>query len=195
MKQNSSKGENSRKTVYYVGSGLAIGAAIGMIFGLMLFENLAWGCVIGAAVGLVIGAAIDAHEGDKVMESRKRPLLGLVLISGSYCLGVAALIVAMFFNREQVGVQIANVHGVPALAGFPILILTCIVGALVAIGLYKMTSWGYWLTLIYVCYLLVVPPILVGKVPSLIGNITWPLTVAVYLVLRRKQYFGTDQSA
>jgi hypothetical protein len=33
-----------------------------MIFGLMLFENLAWGCVIGAAVGLVIGAAIDAHE-------------------------------------------------------------------------------------------------------------------------------------
>jgi VIT1/CCC1 family predicted Fe2+/Mn2+ transporter len=134
--------------------------------------------------------AYYAHEGDKVMESRKRPLLGLVLISGSYCLGVAALIVAMFFSREEVGVQIANVHGVPALAGFPILILTCIVGALVAIGLYKMTSWGYWLTLIYVCYLLVVPPILVGKVPSLIGNITWPLTVAVYLVFRRKQYFG-----
>ena len=62
MKQNSSKGENSRKTVYYAGSGLAIGAAIGMIFGLMLFENLAWGCAIGAALGLVIGAALDAHE-------------------------------------------------------------------------------------------------------------------------------------
>ena len=62
MKQNSSKGENSRKTVYYAGSGLAIGAAIGMIFGLMLFENLAWGCVIGAALGLVIGAAIDAQR-------------------------------------------------------------------------------------------------------------------------------------
>jgi hypothetical protein len=62
MEQNSSKGQNSRKTAYYAGAGLAIGAAIGMIFGLMLFENLAWGCVIGAAVGLVIGAAIDAHE-------------------------------------------------------------------------------------------------------------------------------------
>jgi len=35
MEQNSSKGENSHKTVYYAGSGLAIGAAIGMIFGLM----------------------------------------------------------------------------------------------------------------------------------------------------------------
>ena len=65
MKQNSSKGENSRKTVYYAGAGLAIGAAIGMIFGLMLFENLAWGCVIGAALGLVIGAAIDAQRRHK----------------------------------------------------------------------------------------------------------------------------------
>jgi hypothetical protein len=135
-----------------------------------------------------------AHEGDNVMESRKRPLLGIVLISGFYCLGVVILIVAMFFNREEVGVQIANVHGVPALAGFPILILTCIVGALVAIGLYNMTSWGYWLTLIYACYLLIVPPILVGKDVSLFGNIIWPLVVAVYLVLRRKQYFSTHQS-
>lgn len=63
MEQNSSKGENFRKTAYYAGSGLAIGAAIGMIFGLMLFENLAWGCAIGAAVGLVMGAAIDAQGG------------------------------------------------------------------------------------------------------------------------------------
>ena len=129
------------------------------------------------------------------MKMRKRSLLGLVLISGSYCLGVATLIIAMFFNSEEVGVQIANVHGVPALAGFPIIILTCLVGTLVAIGLYKMTAWGYWLTLIYVCYLLLGPPILTGEVASLIGNITWPLTVAIYLVLSRKQYFGTHTNA
>jgi len=129
------------------------------------------------------------------MESRKRPLLGILLISGTYCLGVVALIVAMFLNRQEVGVQIANVHGVPALAGTPILILACIVSALVAIGLYRMTLWGYCLTLIYVGYLLIVPPILVGKDASLFGNLTWPLTVAIYLVLRRKRYFGIDQSA
>ena len=63
MDPNSSKGDDTRKTTYYAGSGLAIGAAIGMIFGLLLFENLAWGCVIGAAVGLVMGAAIDAQGG------------------------------------------------------------------------------------------------------------------------------------
>ena len=67
MESSPNKGRSSRKTAYYAGSGLAIGAAIGMVFGLMLFENLAWGCVIGAAVGLVVGAAIDAqrhHETD-----------------------------------------------------------------------------------------------------------------------------------
>jgi len=64
MKQNSSKGEKSRKTVYYAGAGLAIGAGVGMILGPLLFENLAQGSAIaiGAAVGLVIDAAIDAHE-------------------------------------------------------------------------------------------------------------------------------------
>ena len=67
MEQNSSKGENSRNTVHCAGEGMAIGAAIGMIFGLMLFENLALGCAIGTAVGLLMGAAIDAqrrHETD-----------------------------------------------------------------------------------------------------------------------------------
>ena len=129
------------------------------------------------------------------MESRRRPLLGLAVISGFYCLGVAALIAAMFLNREEVGVQIANVHGVPALAGFPILILTCVLGALVAVGLCNMTSWGYWFTMIYSCYLLVVPPILVGRDASIFGNVTWPLTVVLYLVIRRKQYFGTGQNS
>jgi len=62
MERNSSKGENSRKTMYYAGAGLVVGAGVGMIFGLLLFENLALGCAIGAALGLVMGAAIDAHE-------------------------------------------------------------------------------------------------------------------------------------
>jgi hypothetical protein len=120
-------------------------------------------------------------------------MLGLVVISGSYGLGVIALIVAMFFNREQVGIQIANIHGLPALAGFPIMVLTCIVGILVAIGLYNMTRWGYWLTLAYMAYLLLVPTILLGRDASLFANLTWPLTVVVYLVLRRRQYFGAYQ--
>ena len=59
---NSSKERASRKSEYYAGSGLAVGAAIGMIFGLMLFEELALGGTIGAALGLMVGAAIDAYN-------------------------------------------------------------------------------------------------------------------------------------
>ena len=62
MEQNSSKERASRKSEYYAGSGLAVGAAIGMIFGLMLFEELALGGTIGAALGLMVGAAIDAYN-------------------------------------------------------------------------------------------------------------------------------------
>jgi hypothetical protein len=122
-------------------------------------------------------------------------MLGLLVISSFYGLGVVILIVAMFFNREQVGIQIANVHGLPALAGFPIMILTCIVGILVAMGLYYMTPWGYWLTLAYMAYLLIVPIVLLGRDTSLFANLTWPLSVIVYLALKRKQYFGAQQRA
>lgn len=62
MDPKSTQGVHIHKTVYYAGAGLAIGAAIGMLFGLMLFEDMAWGSGIGAAAGLLIGAAIDAHE-------------------------------------------------------------------------------------------------------------------------------------
>ena len=40
----------------------ALANPLGMTFGLLLFEKLAWGGFIGAAVGLVVGAAIDTHE-------------------------------------------------------------------------------------------------------------------------------------
>ncbi len=62
MKQNLNKQENSRRNTNFAGSGMVIGAAIGMIFGMLLFESQAIGCVFGAALGLVIGAAIDAQK-------------------------------------------------------------------------------------------------------------------------------------
>ncbi len=63
MKRNLSiKEEKPRKNTNFAGSGMAIGATIGMMFGLMLFESQAMGCAFGAALGLVIGAAIDAQE-------------------------------------------------------------------------------------------------------------------------------------
>jgi uncharacterized membrane protein len=64
MKQNSDRDENPQGKAYYAGVGLVIGASIGMIFGLLLFDNLALGSVIamGAALGLVLGAVVDAQK-------------------------------------------------------------------------------------------------------------------------------------
>lgn len=62
----------------------------------------------------------------------------------------------------------------------------------IATGLYLMSRWGYWLTLSYAVYLLVVPPIMVGKEISVFGNVIWPIIVLVYLLLVRKRYFSTD---
>jgi uncharacterized membrane protein len=43
----------------YTGGGLVLGAVIGLLFGMMLLQNTAFGVVIGAAVGLIIGAVVD----------------------------------------------------------------------------------------------------------------------------------------
>jgi len=43
------------------GQGLATGAAIGLIFGLLL-NNLVWGLVIGASMGLVFGSTLECDR-------------------------------------------------------------------------------------------------------------------------------------
>jgi uncharacterized membrane protein len=62
MKENRSTGIASRKIIYYAASAIAVGSAIGMIFGLMMFETLALGCAIGALAGLIAGVVIDAYD-------------------------------------------------------------------------------------------------------------------------------------
>jgi hypothetical protein len=44
------------------GTGLVFGSAIGAIFGLLLFDQLAIGAGVGAAIGLLLGAGIDAQR-------------------------------------------------------------------------------------------------------------------------------------
>lgn len=49
----------------WAGSGIAFGAGIGIIFGLLLLgDNWFYAPIIGASVGLLIGAIVDAQSGD-----------------------------------------------------------------------------------------------------------------------------------
>jgi len=61
MDQKSSDKMGTQKPTCYAGAGLVIGAGMGMIFGLLLFEDLSWGSGMGAGLGLVFGATVDAR--------------------------------------------------------------------------------------------------------------------------------------
>ena len=60
MADNSSKQPDLKRKIVY--AGLGIGAALGMLFGMLFFENQAFGTGIGAIVGFFVGAVIDAQS-------------------------------------------------------------------------------------------------------------------------------------
>lgn len=62
MQHKPTNKDSGRKAPLNTGFGLAIGAALGMIFGMMLFDQLAYGALIGAGAGLIIGAVLDAQK-------------------------------------------------------------------------------------------------------------------------------------
>ena len=68
---NNTEDNEQKRILTYAGARIIIGAALGMIFGLMLFEELALGSAIGAAIGLVFGAGIDAQNSRKEKEDFK----------------------------------------------------------------------------------------------------------------------------
>ena len=130
------------------------------------------------------------------MMKAKPPQAGVTLISLFYGLGVVVLIGALFVGPDQVAAQIARAHGFPALAAHPVAFLLTVIGIGIAVivGLSGMTRWGYWLTLAYEAYLLVVPPLMLGADASLWANFIWPLIVVGYLLLVRRRYFAAAGS-
>lgn len=47
----------------YTGRAIFLGASIGLIVGLLLFNNAPAGMGIGAALGVIAGAVVDAQRG------------------------------------------------------------------------------------------------------------------------------------
>lgn len=70
----------SVRRVVDLGSGMAVGAALGLLFGLMLMPNTFWGGLAGVAVGLVIGAIVDMRRGAMSRRSILLVLTGLAVI-------------------------------------------------------------------------------------------------------------------
>lgn len=120
---------------------------------------------------------------------------GLRAIIVFYVVGVCATAIALFTNRVATGEQLALVHGLPASTGAPAILLTMAAGALVVVGLNSMRPWGYWFTVSYMGFLLLVPPLaLGGDRVSLFANVAWPIFVIAYLSTKRR-LFGLGATA
>ena len=53
---------NGGKRPSSTGTGVALGASLGAIFGLLVLDNLALGAALGVMIGIVISAIADAQS-------------------------------------------------------------------------------------------------------------------------------------
>lgn len=52
--------ERHRNKLYaFAGGGMFLGAAVGILLGMLLFDNPWYGLIIGAVLGLIIGGGIE----------------------------------------------------------------------------------------------------------------------------------------
>lgn len=103
---NKNQRDNQQK-ISYTGSGIALGAPIGMLLGLLLMDgNISLGLIIGASIGLIFGLLIDVL-GNKIVYS----LMGLSI--GSLLGSILVLLFGVFVD-ESVAVGSAGViFGLP----------------------------------------------------------------------------------
>lgn len=121
--------------------------------------------------------------------NRQGKFFGISFIGWFYIFGAAILLAASFTGSGTAMNKIAAVHGFPALAGRPMMVIVALLGLTIAYGLLRYTRWGYWLTISYLLYLLIVVPVLSHGQISAFGNVVWPLVALIYLGNKRRAYF------
>lgn len=126
------------------------------------------------------------------MQARQRVPLGVILIAGFYAFGACVLLVCMFTNPGEVSRQVATVQGLPTTIDLPILPLTTVLALLIAYGLFSLSTWGFYLTLLYALYVGSINLFLAGKqgLQPYLGNFLWSLIVIIYLLARHKIFFS-----
>ena len=124
------------------------------------------------------------------MNHPNRPL-GIILIAGFYVFGAIVLLVSMFTMPEAVSRQIAERQGLPINMGISVLLVTAILALFIAYGLFSLSSWGFYLTFIYLTYFGGISFLLGGKsgIQPYLGNLLWSILVIVYLLFKRKSFF------
>jgi hypothetical protein len=136
-------------------------------------------------------SAIEVASGGISMSVRQRIPPGVLLIAGFYVFGALVLLISLFTNPSDVGKQIAERQGIPLSIGFPVIPLTIVLALLIAYGLFSLSTWGFFLTLLYLAYFGCISFLSGGKegVQPYLGNLLWSLLVITYLLIKRKHFF------
>ena len=113
--------------------------------------------------------------------------VGVVMIAAFYVFGTAVLLVALFTNPIRVSRTIADAHGLPSAADVFILPIVAGVALLIGYGLFTLSRWGFFLTVIYVLAFGSINFWLMSqsRQQPYIGNTTWSLLVFIYLIAKR----------
>jgi hypothetical protein len=95
--------EGKRPQGYWVGTGMSIGAGLGVALGLV-FDNLALGIAIGAGFGIAIGTALEQKNKDKIRplteQEKKGQRLGMTVGIVILLIGVAVFTALLFLRAR-----------------------------------------------------------------------------------------------
>jgi hypothetical protein len=122
-----------------------------------------------------------------VKNNPNRPL-GILVISIFYLFGAVVLFISMFTNYVGVAEQITLVHGLPLNLKLIVLPSVAILAIGISYGLFSLSRWGYYLTIIYLIYFGAISLLL--SMPfgnqTFMGNFMWSVLVMTYLLFKRR---------
>ena len=122
------------------------------------------------------------------MKNNPNRPLGILLISIFYLFGAVVLFVSMFTNYAGVSEQITLAHGLPVSLKLIVLPLIAILAIGISYGLFSLSGWGYYLTIIYLIYFGAISLLL--SMPfgqqTFMGNFMWSVLVVTYLLFKRR---------
>ena len=130
--------------------------------------------------------------------SERKPL-GVLLIAGFYAFGAIVLLIGLFINPAEVSRVIAERHGLSPSFGITILPIVSALGLVIAYGLYTLSRWGFFVTILYLIYFGGASIALGGlnfvltsqeALQAYFGNLIWSVLVITYLVVVRRRFLS-----
>jgi len=132
---------------------------------------------------------------------RKTFPLGVYLLAAFYLFGALVLLIGTPTGLVDARMAIARAHGLPGLAGNALVLVVALLALVLGYGLISLSRWGYFLTIAYALYLVVISLALGAldfplrgeeEAQIYFGNLLWSLLVVVYLFLARRHFLSGD---